>query len=68
MSYAQVQPDKGRLAFVQSAGEWLANGEMGIIPGWLVVAGVFLFYAWLAYATFRYRSSSGEMAFGEVHV
>jgi uncharacterized membrane protein len=68
MSYAPIQPNNGRLEFVQSAGEWLANGKSGPLPGWLVVSAIGLFYCWLIYATLRYRSSSGEMAYGEVHV
>jgi uncharacterized membrane protein len=34
----------------------------------VVLAGIILFYGWMAYIMFRHRETSGELAYGEVHV
>ena len=47
---------------------WYAGANIGFIPGWLVIAGVALFYAWLIYIAFlRYRGREGSDD-GAVHM
>lgn len=46
----------------------IQNLAFGPVPGWLVLALVCAFYAFLAWLTFRERDKSGELAHGEVHV
>jgi uncharacterized membrane protein len=51
-----------------SPADWIANAAIGPLPGELVLAGVALFYGWLAYATLRPEKDEGELAYGDVHV
>ena len=46
----------------------IQNLAFGPVPGWLVLALVGAFYAFLAWLTFRERDKTGELAHGEVHV
>ena len=54
--------------FVQSAGELMERAAIGYVPGWVVLAGVMAFYGWMIYTVYRHRESTGELAYGEVHV
>jgi uncharacterized membrane protein len=47
--------------------ETIANAALGPVPGWLIVAVVTCFYAWLLYMTFQKDKRAGELAHGEVH-
>ena len=47
--------------------ETLANAALGPAPGWLIIAIVASFYAWLLYATLRKGHAAGELTHGEVH-
>src|SRR5262245_39154480 len=47
--------------------ETVANAALGPAPGWLILAIVAIFYAWLLYATLRRHQSAGELMHGEVH-
>jgi uncharacterized membrane protein len=57
----QVDPAKPLPGLIQ-------NLALGPVPGWAVLIVVGSFYCWLAYATFRPREKSGELAHGDVHV
>ncbi|MDW6024117.1 DUF2270 domain-containing protein [Mesorhizobium sp. BAC0120] len=48
--------------------EIIGNASLGPLPGWLVVVIVFVFYCWVAYATFRSTEPAGELSYGDVHV
>jgi uncharacterized membrane protein len=63
-----IQAYSSHPAFVRSVGEWLANADIGLIPGWAVTLAIASFYAWLLYATFMYRRVEGAQAYGNVHV
>ncbi|MBS1790166.1 MAG: DUF2270 domain-containing protein [Acidobacteria bacterium] len=65
---AVLQPGLAELGFVHSPGELLHNAAIVYIPGWLVLAGVLTFYAWLGYVMFKYQKVEGELSYGEVHV
>jgi uncharacterized membrane protein len=54
--------------FIHSTGELFQNASIGAVPGWLVLGGILIFYGWMAYVMYRYRESSGELAYGDVHV
>jgi uncharacterized membrane protein len=45
----------------------VANAALGPAPGWLIIAIVACFYAWLLYATLRRHQRAGELMHGEVH-
>lgn len=65
---AVLQPRTGEAEFIHSGKEFLHNTAIGYIPGWVVLAGVLVFYCWLFYVMFRHRTEEGEMTFGDVHV
>lgn len=65
-SRLQVRTAEGQ--FIHSTGEFFQNAALGAVPGWLVLVGILLFYFWMIYIMYRYRESSGELAYGEVHV
>jgi uncharacterized membrane protein len=54
--------------FVHSTNELFANAALAQIPGWAVLPSVLAFYAWMVYIMFRHRETTGELAYGEVHV
>jgi uncharacterized membrane protein len=58
----------GRGAAEYSAAALLRNAAIAGIPGWLVLASVAAFYAWLIYVVARYSNEPGELAHGQVHV
>jgi uncharacterized membrane protein len=53
---------------VWSLPEAADNAAMGFLPGWLVIAAVAAFYAWLLAVAFLARKVDGELAFGDAHV
>ncbi len=65
---AVLQPRTGEAEFIHSGQEFLNNTAVGYIPGWVVLAGVLIFYAWLFYVMIRHRTVEGELTFGDVHV
>jgi uncharacterized membrane protein len=46
----------------------LDNAAIGYLPGWMVLIVVLAFYGWMSYTMYTYRETSGELAYGEVHV
>jgi uncharacterized membrane protein len=61
-----LQP--GNSQIIHSAVELLNNAALGYIPGWLVVTCVLCFYGFLLYVILKHRETTGELAYGEVHV
>ena len=61
-----LQPGSSQI--IHSAGELLNNAALGYIPGWLVLICILLFYGWLLYVMLKHRETTGELAYGEVHV
>jgi len=53
---------------VTSVGEWVRNAAVGPMPGWVVIAGVAIFYGWILQASLRQPKGEGELAYGTVHV
>ena len=41
---------------------------LGYVPGWVVLILILSFYSWMVYIMFKHRETSGELAYGEVHV
>ena len=48
--------------------DWVRNAAICPVPGWLVIAGVAIFYGWLALVALRRDPAEGELAYGAVHV
>jgi uncharacterized membrane protein len=65
---AVLQPGLAEFGFVHSPGELLRNAGIVYIPGWMVLSGVLVFYAGLAYVMFKYYKVEGELSYGQVHV
>ena len=63
-----LQPQNTSGEILQSPNEILFNASIGHVPGAVVVAVILAFYAWLVYIMIKHRESSGELAYGEVHV
>jgi uncharacterized membrane protein len=61
-----LQPGSSQI--IHSAGELLNNAALGYIPGWLVLMCILSFYGWLLYIMLKHRETTGELAYGEVHV
>jgi uncharacterized membrane protein len=58
----------GSPQIIHSAKELSKNASIGYVPGWGVLVGVLVFYGWMLYIMFKHRESTGELAYGEVHV
>ncbi len=63
-----LQPQNSNGELLQSPNEILFNASIGHVPGALVVVAILIFYSWLIYIMIKHRESSGELAYGEVHV
>jgi uncharacterized membrane protein len=61
-----LQPGGNQI--IHSTGELVNNAALGYIPGLLVVMCVLSFYLWLLYVILKHRETTGELAYGEVHV
>ncbi len=64
----RLQQQEGDTEFIHSTSEWIQNASIFSVPGWVVLAIILLFFAWMIYLVFKYRESSGELAYGDVHV
>lgn len=64
---SRLPQSPGTRVDLHSFEETIANAALGPAPGWLIIAIVASFYAWLAYATLRKDEGTGELAYGEVH-
>ena len=58
----------GTTEMVHSTGELFKNASIGYMPGWIVVMVILIFYGWLFYIMLKHRETTGELAYGEVHV
>jgi len=58
----------GPAQIVHSTGELFTNAAIGYVPGWVVLMLVLSFYCWMVYVMLKHRETSGELAYGEVHV
>jgi uncharacterized membrane protein len=48
--------------------EWLQSADVGLVPGWVTILAVSLFYCWILFACFTNYRQGGELAHGNVHV
>ena len=62
-----LQPT-GTAEIVHSTGELFRNAAIGYVPGLVVVILIVSFYGWMFYVMIKHRETSGELAYGEVHV
>jgi uncharacterized membrane protein len=53
---------------IHSSGELFDNAAIGYVPGWVVLIAILLFYSWMFYIMYKHRETTGELAYGEVHV
>ena len=53
---------------VHSTGELFKNAAIGYLPGWVIVILILSFYGWMFYIMLKHRETTGELAYGEVHV
>ncbi len=53
---------------IHSTGELFTNASIGYVPGWAVLVVILSFYGWLLYIMLSHRETTGELAYGEVHV
>jgi len=58
----------GSAQIVQSTSELCKNAAIGYLPGWVVLILILSFYGWIVYIMLKHRETSGELAYGEVHV
>ncbi|HEY7912033.1 MAG TPA: DUF2270 domain-containing protein [Blastocatellia bacterium] len=63
-----LQPDAATYHIVHFPGELFNNASIGYMPGWLVLLCILAFYGWMIYIIIAHRESTGELAYGEVHV
>jgi len=68
ISTPKLLPEERAVEFVHSFAELTANATLGPLPGALVIAGVFLFYALIVFSALHREPDDGEFAHGEVHV
>jgi uncharacterized membrane protein len=59
---------EGHTRLVHTANEFLGNTAIAGIPGGVVIAGVALLYAWLAWLMLKYELHEDELGPGQVHV
>jgi uncharacterized membrane protein len=67
---AKLQPSAGMGVgeFAFSLDDTIANAAFGPLSGWLVIAGVGVFYGWLLFVATRRYEKAGELSYGNVHV
>ena len=63
-----LQSGPGGARIIHSAGELFDNAAIGYVPGWIVLIAILCFYIWMFYIMYRHRETTGELAYGEVHV
>jgi len=64
----QGTDDRVTLDLVPTLADAVANAGLGPVPGWLIIAGLAMFYASLIYAYVRPMDDADEGGYGEVHV
>lgn len=68
ISTPSLQVEGSRMGLVHSIAEAVDNAALGILPGWIVVAAVGLFYMALVVVAFGLGGRDGELVHGDVHV
>lgn len=63
-----LQADTGGSRIIQSTGELFDNAAIGYLPGWIILVAILSFYSWMIYIMYAHRETTGELAYGEVHV
>lgn len=63
-----LQPKAGTGEFLRSTNQVFANAAIGLLPGWIVLIVILAFYGWMTFIMYTHRESTGELAYGEVHV
>jgi uncharacterized membrane protein len=59
---------EGHTRLIHTMNEFLSNAAIAGIPGLVVVLGVVMLYAWLAFIMLRYELDEDELGPGQVHV
>ncbi|MCB5200923.1 DUF2270 domain-containing protein [Neorhizobium sp. T786] len=68
ISTPKLLPGETEADVVFSWREAVQNAAFGPLPGWIVIAGVAVFYGLIFYFSLHRASDEGELAHGEVHV
>ncbi len=63
-----LQPGIDTAQIIHSATELSNNAAIGYVPGWFILIGILSFYGWMFFIMLKYRQTTGELAYGEVHV
>jgi uncharacterized membrane protein len=63
-----LQAAAGGSRIIHSTGELFDNAAIGYVPGWIVLIAILCFYSWMIYIMYKHRETTGELAYGEVHV
>ena len=63
-----LQPGIEKAHIIHSAAELSDNAAIGYVPGWLILICILSFYSWLIFIMLKHRETTGELAYGEVHV
>lgn len=63
-----LQPGTDTAHLIHSASELSNNAAIGYVPGWIIMMGILTFYGWMIFIMLKYRGTTGELAYGEVHV
>jgi uncharacterized membrane protein len=67
-STSALQPGAGPAQMIHSASEFSTNAAIGYVPGWITMIAILSFYSWMLYIMMKHRETTGELAYGEVHV
>lgn len=63
-----LQPGQDTARIIHSATELSNNAAIGYVPGWIILIAILVFYSWMLYIMMKHRETTGELAYGEVHV
>jgi uncharacterized membrane protein len=63
-----LQAGAGAAQIIHSSGELFDNAAIGYFPGRVVLIAILCFYVWVFFIMYKYRETTGELAYGEVHV
>jgi uncharacterized membrane protein len=63
-----LQPGIDTAHIIHSATELSNNAAIGYVPGWIILIGILSFYGWMIFIMVKHRETTGELAYGEVHV
>jgi len=63
-----LQPGIDTAHIIHSATELSNNAAIGYVPGWIILISILSFYGWMIFIMVKHRETTGELAYGEVHV